>query len=145
MKSPGTAARTRANPIPGSGPTPPGPVPRDDPRYPPGGGRPFVPVFSAHPQPDGSAAAAHSRPFSSLFGARGVRRWLGQPAEERPVFVPRPPATAAAPSPPLIVTADRALADDLLRLAAAAGVQPTIAADAGTARSGWASAPLVLV
>jgi secretion/DNA translocation related CpaE-like protein len=46
---------------------------------------------------------------------------------------------------PLIVTRDQALLDELLRLAAAAGTRPEIAADSGAALRGWARAPLVLV
>ena len=46
---------------------------------------------------------------------------------------------------PLIVTRDQALLDELLRLAAAAGVRPDVAADGGAALRGWAGAPLVLV
>lgn len=46
---------------------------------------------------------------------------------------------------PLFVTADELLLDDLLRLAAAAGVTPDVAADATTARRCWATASLVLV
>jgi secretion/DNA translocation related CpaE-like protein len=53
------------------------------------------------------------------------------------------PATPAAR--PLLVTADPVLLDDLLRLCAAAGVEPEVAADAAGARRSWASAPLVLV
>ena len=46
---------------------------------------------------------------------------------------------------PLIVTADEVLTEQLLRLCAAAGVSPTLAALPGDALSGWRSAPLVLV
>jgi secretion/DNA translocation related CpaE-like protein len=46
---------------------------------------------------------------------------------------------------PLIVTADPAALDDLLRLAALAGVDAEVVADAGAARHPWALAPLVLV
>lgn len=48
-------------------------------------------------------------------------------------------------NPPLIVTADEALLDELLRLAAAAGVTPEAAPDAGLALRSWSAAPLVLV
>jgi secretion/DNA translocation related CpaE-like protein len=48
-------------------------------------------------------------------------------------------------SPPLVVTADGVLLDDLNRLAAAAGVEPDRASDAVSARRGWLSAPLVIV
>lgn len=50
-----------------------------------------------------------------------------------------------SPVPPLIVTADRALVDELLRLAAAAGVVPDVVEDIGGALRGWPFAPLVLV
>ncbi len=46
---------------------------------------------------------------------------------------------------PLLVTADEALLEELLRLAAAAGVTPEVAADAGVALRSWATAPVVLV
>ena len=54
--------------------------------------------------------------------------------------------TAGDPAPrPLFVTDDDVLLDDLLRLAAGAGVSPDLAADAPAARRYWSSAPLVLV
>ncbi len=53
----------------------------------------------------------------------------------------RPPATGR----PLIVTADAALLDDLLRLTAAAGLQADVAHDAGASRRAWSTAPIVLV
>ncbi|HSK54630.1 MAG TPA: septum site-determining protein Ssd [Jiangellales bacterium] len=56
----------------------------------------------------------------------------------------RPPAPAG-PVRPLVVTADERLLDDLLRLAAAAGVDVDVADDAGSALACWAAAPLVLV
>ena len=59
------------------------------------------------------------------------------------MFVPAPPPDARAPSAPLIVTADVAVVSELVRLAAAAGVQPTLAADVTAARPMWAAAPLV--
>jgi secretion/DNA translocation related CpaE-like protein len=46
---------------------------------------------------------------------------------------------------PLFVTRDRSLLDELLRLAAAAGVTPEVAADAAAALRGWIRAPLVLI
>jgi secretion/DNA translocation related CpaE-like protein len=46
---------------------------------------------------------------------------------------------------PLFVTADDHLLDELLRLAAAAGTTPEVAADAGAALRAWLKAPLVLV
>lgn len=46
---------------------------------------------------------------------------------------------------PLLVTADESLLDELLRLAAAAGVTPEVAPDAGTALRSWLAAPMVLV
>ncbi len=49
------------------------------------------------------------------------------------------------PSRPLVVTADPDLLDDVLRLAAAAGVEVELAADPVAARPGWARSPLVLV
>lgn len=45
----------------------------------------------------------------------------------------------------LVVTADPDVLDDLLRLAAAAGTELDVAADAAAARRSWAGAPLVVV
>lgn len=50
-----------------------------------------------------------------------------------------------AMSPPLIVTAEAELLDELLRLAAAAGVTPEVAADPGAALCAWTAAPLVVI
>lgn len=47
--------------------------------------------------------------------------------------------------PPLFVTRDQSLLDELLRLAAAAGVTPEIARDGASALRGWMTAPLVLL
>ncbi|MGB0099332.1 MAG: septum site-determining protein Ssd [Nocardioides sp.] len=46
---------------------------------------------------------------------------------------------------PLLITRDRSLLDELLRLAAAAGVTPDVADDGGAALRGWSAAPVVLV
>lgn len=46
---------------------------------------------------------------------------------------------------PLAVTADPDVLDDLLRLAATAGVELDVAPDAATARRSWAAAPFVVV
>lgn len=46
---------------------------------------------------------------------------------------------------PLLITRDQSLLDELLRLAAAAGVTPDVAADGGAALRGWARAPVVLL
>ena len=46
---------------------------------------------------------------------------------------------------PLLITRDQALLDELLRLAAAAGVTPDVAPDGGAALRGWPAAPVVLV
>lgn len=51
----------------------------------------------------------------------------------------------AAMTAPLFVTRDETLLDELLRLAAAAGVTPEVAPDGGAALRSWATAPLVLV
>ncbi|MGI8645879.1 MAG: septum site-determining protein Ssd [Nocardioides sp.] len=48
-------------------------------------------------------------------------------------------------SAPLVVTADKFLLDELLRLAAAAGVTPAVCRSATEALAAWAAAPLVLV
>ncbi|QSB14316.1 CpaE-like family protein [Natronosporangium hydrolyticum] len=57
-------------------------------------------------------------------------------------------ATIAAPGParrPLLVTGDEQLLDELLRLAAAAGVEPEVATDPASARGRYPGAPLVLI
>ncbi len=46
---------------------------------------------------------------------------------------------------PLIITRDESLLDELLRLAAAAGVTPEVAHDGAAALRGWRAAPLVLL
>jgi secretion/DNA translocation related CpaE-like protein len=46
---------------------------------------------------------------------------------------------------PLLVTAEPVLLDELLRLCAAAGVEPQVAHDEVAARRAWADAPLVLL
>lgn len=46
---------------------------------------------------------------------------------------------------PLLITADEFLRDEMLRLAAAAGVTPEVAADAAAALRGWSAASLVLL
>jgi secretion/DNA translocation related CpaE-like protein len=59
-----------------------------------------------------------------------------------------PPAAGGcgpAPGRPLLVTADPALLDDLLRLCGAAGVEAQVAHDAGAARRAWTGPPLVVV
>jgi secretion/DNA translocation related CpaE-like protein len=53
--------------------------------------------------------------------------------------------SAPPPNRPLVVTADPDLLDDILRLAAAAGVEVDVAPDPIAARHGWSRAPLVLI
>ncbi len=55
------------------------------------------------------------------------------------------PGGTARPPTVLIVTADDRLLDDLLRLAAAAGVTPQVESDPTAVRRHWQAAPLVLV
>jgi secretion/DNA translocation related CpaE-like protein len=57
----------------------------------------------------------------------------------------RPAVPPAAIGRPLVVTADGALLDDLLRLAATHGVDLEVAPDAVAARPRWAAAPIVLI
>jgi secretion/DNA translocation related CpaE-like protein len=52
---------------------------------------------------------------------------------------------ASGPARPLVVTSDADVLDDLLRLAAAAGVAVDAAPDAVAARAFWAAAPLIVV
>src|SRR5262245_65667668 len=46
---------------------------------------------------------------------------------------------------PLVITADTGLLDELLRLAAKAGVEVEVAPDVGAARSRYRAAPLILL
>lgn len=55
------------------------------------------------------------------------------------------PAIDRRPGGPLLVTESPALLDDLLRLCAAAGVEPEVYHGAPERRGGWESAPLILV
>src|SRR5665811_1740062 len=56
----------------------------------------------------------------------------------------RMPSAPIAPRP-LIITPEAELLDELVRLAAAAGVEPEVAPDAVAARRQWTAAPMVLV
>jgi secretion/DNA translocation related CpaE-like protein len=58
---------------------------------------------------------------------------------------PADPRPLAAPTRPLVVTADPGRLDALLRLAAAAGVTPDVAPDPAAARRLWTAASLVLL
>lgn len=62
-----------------------------------------------------------------------------------PTPVPPAPPLPPAARRPLVVTADPDVLDELLRLAATAGAELDVAADAGSARRPWSTAPLVLV
>lgn len=71
-----------------------------------------------------------SRPFGRRArgdGVETVARWAGDRGR------------------PLVVTRDEELLDEVLRLAAAGGVEVTVAADAAAAEAGWPGAPLVVV
>jgi secretion/DNA translocation related CpaE-like protein len=59
--------------------------------------------------------------------------------------MPPHPSALGEPPRPLLITADPQLLDEVVRLAAAADVTLTVAADAVAARSGYPGAPLVLV
>src|SRR6478609_11474160 len=63
----------------------------------------------------------------------------------RAALASAPPGTILDMTAPLLITRDQSLLDELLRLAAAAGVAPDVAGDAGAALRGWGAAPLVLV
>lgn len=58
--------------------------------------------------------------------------------------MPANPQSAESP-PPLIVTRDDDLLDELLRLSAASGVTPEVFRDAARALRGWMAAPIVFV
>jgi secretion/DNA translocation related CpaE-like protein len=72
------------------------------------------------------AGVLHNRPSGAFGGAVQVGRVAGMDV-------------------PLFVTADESLLDELLRLAAAAGVTPEVASDIPGALRAWPKAPLVLV
>jgi secretion/DNA translocation related CpaE-like protein len=59
--------------------------------------------------------------------------------------MPAPTSLRTAPGRPLVVTANPALLDELLRLAAAAGVEVDVAPDASGARARWATSHIVVV
>lgn len=62
-----------------------------------------------------------------------------------PLPAPHPAASGAPAARPLLVTADEAVLDDVLRLAAAAGVSLDVARDLPSARPLWTAAPLVVL
>src|SRR6266540_5502504 len=130
------------------------------PALPPGGGRPLsgarcptsvlvCPFIAATPSGVSSTAsflrgcpptAAMPVPFAAWPGDRAGVDPYAHPGGTVPAS---PPASPDAR--PLLVTADPLLLDDLLRLCAAAAVEPDVAADVGGARRSWPLAPLVLV
>lgn len=61
-----------------------------------------------------------------------------------PIPVPGPAQVRGLPRP-LVVTSDPDLLEELLRLAATAGVELDVLADGGSARRAWTPAPLVIV
>ena len=137
-----------------SDPSPPGRTRRRPPLSPPAGA-------VACPEPVGRTPGRGSRPRPAVRGQpRGrprpqpdrcpidVHRTRRSPAGGGPDRAPwsRPrPAELTVPDRPLIVTGDPLLLDDLLRLAAAAGVETTVAPDVVAARGPWRDAALVLV
>ena len=93
-----------------------------------------------------SAARNGSRRGPTVGSDGGWLRLL--PGGNRDPIGPRaesPPMRAGGSSRALVVTADESLLDDLLRLAAAASAEVDVVHDVGAARSGWASAPLVVL
>lgn len=91
------------------------------------------------PGPDG-AREPEAEPAAEERRNRGVR--IGRAgAEPRPSRIPRAPRAGV----PLIVTEDEDLLDDLLRLCAAAGVEPVVSYGPPTSPGSWEAAPLVLV
>jgi secretion/DNA translocation related CpaE-like protein len=90
-------------------------------------GRPIrasVPVIVEVPD-----AAGASGPVGAAMRGRQVGHLLDERREPKP----------------LLVTAEPLLLDELLRLCAAAGVEPQVAHDEVAARQAWADAPLVLL
>lgn len=81
-----------------------------------------------------------SDPMSAPTSPAWTPPALSPPAPARPA-----PAPAGAAPRPLLVTADPDLLDDLLRLAASAGLEVEVAAHPGAARPSWSTAPIVLV
>src|SRR6266498_897465 len=77
---------------------------------------------------------ANRRPYSTLHS--------GYPAHNNATSRRTPMSQSVRP---LLLTAHPELLDDLLRLCAAAGVEPEVAPDAVAGRRSWLSAPLVVV
>ncbi|WP_037645526.1 septum site-determining protein Ssd [Streptomyces exfoliatus] len=79
-------------------------------------------------------------------GARGAARAAGRSAGRSSARAAAPGGTAEPRrAGPLIVTEDLALLDDLLRLCAAAGVEPEVHHRVPERRASWTDPPLVLV
>jgi secretion/DNA translocation related CpaE-like protein len=69
----------------------------------------------------------------------------GQGRTGRRAGAPSTGNAGAVPSRPLILSADEDLLDELVRVAAAAGVEPLVVPEPGAARASWGGAPVILV
>ena len=114
---------------------PPRVGPQTAPALPPGGGRRM-----SRSGPYAAARRSRGRPQMRRRRVRSRAALIGSRAT-----VSHPTSEVAVPARPLLVTGDPDLLDDLLRLAAAAGVETEVAHDVVAARGSWAAAPLVLV
>nr|WP_188271108.1 MULTISPECIES: septum site-determining protein Ssd [unclassified Streptomyces] len=106
--------------------------------------------MTASVRASGSGSTAGSRPRSGVGGAargwNGTRPWGGVGSRPRDGDgVGEPGAGEPRRTGPLIVTEDLGLLDDLLRLCAAAGVEPEVDHRVPERRSSWTDPPLVLV
>ena len=81
------------------------------------------------------------RPEQPLLRTLGLPRPLGAPVPAEDVVTTRPAPAAR----PLLVTGAPDLLDDVLRLAASAGIDLDVTSDPGGVRRRWSGAPLVLV
>ena len=79
------------------------------------------------------------------FGSSTVRRRSGTVCPPSGGLAPCPPPSLPASARPLVVSPDEDLLDDLLRLLAAAGAEPELAAGGPALRRAHRDAPLVLV
>ena len=130
----------------GHRPSPPVPARVTAPARPPGGGRPLSTAgqpgtpLGAQPATD---RLARRHGFGFGFNPDRLEARCPPPDRRTP---PLEPLSRLPHRPrPLLVCADERLLDDLLRLAAAAGVEVDVAHDGPSARPRWSAAPLVLV
>lgn len=92
-----------------------------------------------------AACPATVEPYSTTCGTCGGREDDVMTGRKPTATATGASGTTSRTSRPLVVTADERLLDDLLRLAAAGGVEVEVAADPAAARGRYATAPLVVL